>query len=145
MLFHTWYAKTPIGWIGIRAAAYRRRTRLLPQLQAARQREQAEMSDYLADVQRYDKKASADTVQKIVKHLGIALRSKDASLVACSDQAELDRVREKWCMKKLGETDAAKCDKVITKTCAAMKDDNSKQRVTFYYLVAKDLGKLQTL
>ncbi len=103
------------------------------------------MSDYLADVQRYDKKASADMVQKIVRHLGIALRSKDASLVSCSDPAELGRVRERWCMKKLGETDSGKCDKAVEKVCEAMKADRSKQRVTFYYLAAKQLGKLATL
>jgi hypothetical protein len=103
------------------------------------------MSDYLADVQRYDAGASADTVQKIVKHLGIALQSKDASLVACSDQAELDRVREKWCMKKLGATDAKACDAAIAKVCDQLSADKTKQRVTFYYLVAKHMGKLGAL
>ncbi|MFZ1813925.1 MAG: DUF2853 family protein [Rhizobiaceae bacterium] len=103
------------------------------------------MSDYLADVQRYDSGASADTVNKIVKHLGIALRSRDASLVSCTDPAELDRVREKWCMKKLGLSDAAKCDKEIAKVCETMSGDRNKQRVTFYYLTAKGLGKLGTL
>ena len=46
------------------------------------------MSDYLADVQRYDAKADADIVQKIVRHLGIALRNRDSSLVSCSDPKE---------------------------------------------------------
>ena len=103
------------------------------------------MSDYLSDVKIYDSGADADTVQKIVKHLGIALQSRDASLVSCSDPAELDRVREKWCMKKLGETDEAKCDSVIEKVCEMMSADNSKSRVTFYYLAAKELGKLGDL
>ena len=79
------------------------------------------MTDYVADVQRYDSGADADVVQKIVKHLGIALQSKDASLVSCSDPSELDRVRE------------------------AMKADRQKQRVTFYYLVAREMGKLGDL
>jgi hypothetical protein len=103
------------------------------------------MSDYLADVQRYDAGADADTVNKIVKHLCIALRSRDASLVACSDDAELGRVRQSWCMKKLKQTDEAKCDKIIASTCETMKGDRSKQRVTFYYLVAKSLGQLGAL
>jgi hypothetical protein len=103
------------------------------------------MSNYLADVQRYDAKASADSVQKIVKHLGIALKSKDASLVSCTDEAELGRVREKWAMKKLGVTDAKKCDAAIAKTCEKMAADRNKQRVTFYYLVASNLGKLGAL
>ncbi len=103
------------------------------------------MSDYLADVRRYDAKADEAVVGKIVKHLGIALRNKDSSLVACSDQAELDRVREKWCIKKFGATDDAKSNSVIQTVCETMKADKSKSRVTFYYLVAKHLDKLGAL
>jgi hypothetical protein len=103
------------------------------------------MTDYVAEVQRYDSGADADVVQKIVKHLGIALRSKDASLVSCSDQSELDRVREKWCTKKLGATDADAANAIIAKVCETMKGDRQKQRVTFYYLVAKEMGKLGDL
>ncbi|MFD0917623.1 DUF2853 family protein [Pseudahrensia aquimaris] len=103
------------------------------------------MSDYLSDVQRYDSGADADTIEKIVKHLGIALKGKDSSLVSCSDTTELDRVREKWSMKKLGETDASACDEVIGKVCEEMKGDRQKNRVTFYYLVAKHHGKLASL
>jgi len=102
------------------------------------------MTDYLADVQKYDANADADIVQKIVKHLGIALRSKDASLVSCSDKSELDRVVQKWCMKKLG-TDEDTGNSVVAKICEAMKDSRQKQRVTFYYLAAKELGKLGDL
>ncbi len=103
------------------------------------------MSEYLDDVKRYDSGADAGTVEKIVKHLGIALRGRDSSLVSCSDTTELDRVREKWSMKKLEETDAASCDSVIGDVCATMKGDRNKNRVTFYYLVAKAHGKLASL
>ena len=103
------------------------------------------MSEYLEDVQRYDAGADADVVGKIVKHLGIALQSRDASLVSCSDQSELDRVREKWCMKKLGATDESKCDSVIASVCETMDGDRNKSRVTFYYLVAKEMGQLGDL
>lgn len=103
------------------------------------------MSEYLADVRRYDAGADDEVVTRIVKHLGIALRNRDSSLVSCSDQAELDRVREKWCMKKFGETDAEKCDTIIAIVCETMAADRNKNRVTFYYLVAKHLGKLEEL
>ena len=103
------------------------------------------MSDYLADVQRYDANADAEIVGKIVKHLGIALRSRDASLVSCTDSNELDRVRKSWCMKKLGNNDEARCDKEIAAVCQTMKGDRNKQRVTFYYLVAKAFGQLGDL
>ena len=42
-------------------------------------------------------------------------------------------------------TDGAKADAAIEKTCKALAADSSKSRVTFYYLVAKDLGKLGSL
>lgn len=103
------------------------------------------MTDYFADVQRYDAGADADIVSKIVKHLGIALRSKDASLVSCSDPTELGRVKEKWCGKKLGVTDEGQADGVVQAVCETMKQDRQKQRVTFYYLVAKELGMLGDL
>ena len=103
------------------------------------------MADYLADVKKYDAGANAEVVEKIVKHLGIALRNRDSSLVSCTDPKELERVRESWVGKKLGVTEAKKADAAIEKTCQAMHADHSKHRVTFYYLVAKDLGKLGSL
>lgn len=103
------------------------------------------MTDYLADVKRYDADADPAIVDKIIKHLGIALRSsRDAALVSCSDKSELDRVREKWAMKKLG-ADADASDKIIAEVCETMKGDRQKQRVTFYYLVAQKMGKLGDL
>jgi hypothetical protein len=103
------------------------------------------MSEYLADVQRYDAGASGDVVAKIVKHLGIALRNRDSAIVSCSDPSELERVREKWCEKKLGVADTARNDKIIEIVCETMQADRNKQRVTFYYLVAKHHGKLGDL
>ncbi|QKV20481.1 DUF2853 family protein [Oricola thermophila] len=103
------------------------------------------MSDYLDDVKRYDPGADAGVVDKIVKHLGIALRSRDSSLVSCSDPSELARVREKWCEKKLGSTNQAGADEVIARVCEEMSGDRNKNRVTFYYLVAKYMGKLGEL
>ncbi|HMM65096.1 MAG TPA: DUF2853 family protein [Mesorhizobium sp.] len=102
------------------------------------------MSDYLADVKKYDAAADAAVVDKIVKHLGIALRNRDSSLVAASDQKELDRVRDSWGVKKLG-VEAAAAEAAIAKVAKVMADDRSKGRVTFYYLVAKELGKLKSL
>jgi len=103
------------------------------------------MADYLADVQKYDSSADEAIVGKIVKHLGIALRNRDSALVSCTDPEELKRVREGWCKKKLGIADDAAADALIEKVCQAMSSDNTKDRVTFYYLVAKEAGKLNQL
>jgi hypothetical protein len=102
------------------------------------------MADHLANVRKYDAGADEAKVAKIVKHLGIALRNRDSSMVSCSDPKELARVQEKWCAKKFG-IDEAKGMAAIEAVCAAMKGDNSKSRVTFYYLVAKELGTLDAL
>lgn len=103
------------------------------------------MTDYLTDVRRYDAAVDEDIVAKIVKHLGIALRSRDASLVSVTDPEELKRVRESWIGRKLGVTDAETADAAISHVAEVMKGDRNKHRVTFYYLTAKQLGKLGDL
>ncbi len=103
------------------------------------------MTNYLADVQKYDASADEAVVGKIVKHLGIALRNRDSSLVSCSDPKELERVRTNWIAKKLGVTDEAEANAVIEKVCQELSGDRTKERVTFYYLTAKHLGKLDSL
>ncbi len=103
------------------------------------------MADHLADVKKYDAGADAETVNKIVKHLGIALRNRDSSLVSTTDPKEMDRVKASWIGKKLGVTDAASADAAIAATSKAMAADKTKERVTFYYLVAKHLDKLGSL
>ncbi|MBL8587185.1 MAG: DUF2853 family protein [Methylobacteriaceae bacterium] len=101
--------------------------------------------DYAADVKKYAPNASDAVIAAIVKHLGIALRNKDSSLVSCSDKDELKRVRDSWCAKKLGVADAAAADAAIKSVCEQMKADKTKHRVTFYYLCADKLGKLSVL
>ena len=103
------------------------------------------MTDYSANVKKYAPDAKEAHIAAIVKHLGIALRSKDASLVACSDADELGRVRDSWCKKKLGLTGDADINAAIKKVCETMKPERDKPRVTFYYLVAKHFGKLDGL
>jgi hypothetical protein len=106
----------------------------------------ADELNYSDDVARYAAEVDEAAVAGIVKHLGIALRSKDASLVSCSDKTELDRVRESWCVKKLAlADDAAAIDAAIGDVCATMKADHNKARVTFYYLLAEKYGKLADL
>lgn len=85
-------------------------------------------------------------VKKIVNHLGIALNSQDASLVACSDETERNTVRDSWLKKKLElEGEDADLDAKVMAVCETMKDDKNKCRVTFYYLLAKAEDKLGAL
>ncbi len=101
------------------------------------------MTDYLADVKKFASNVDEAAVNGIVRHLGIALRSRDASMVACTDPKELSRIRDGFCRKKLGLDDADDAvDSAIQSVCKAMKADNTKARVTFYYLLAEHFGKL---
>ena len=93
------------------------------------------------NVKKYDDSADEAVVDKIVKHLGIALRSKDSSSVAASDKSELDRIRDGFCTKKL-ELDKEKAEAVIKTVAEQMKGDKLKCRVVFYYLLAKETGNL---
>ncbi|MBX9589098.1 MAG: DUF2853 family protein [Hyphomonadaceae bacterium] len=99
--------------------------------------------DYANDVRKYTPSVDAASVAGLIKHLGIALKGKDSALVACSDKSERDRVRDHFLKKKLGLTQAdADLDKAIFDICQRMHQDQDKQRVTFYYLLAEKYGKL---
>jgi Protein of unknown function (DUF2853) len=101
------------------------------------------MTDYLADVKKYAPNANEAAVTGLVKHLGIALRNKDSSLVSCSDQTEVNRVRDGFCRKKLALTETdEQLEAALMGICAVMKEDRAKSRVTFYYLVAQKYDKL---
>lgn len=104
----------------------------------------ANPNDYINDVKRYAPTASIDHVKKIVNYCGIALRNRDSSLVSCSGEAERNRVRDGFCFKKLG-MDKTIATAAINAVCERMKADRNKQRVTFYYLLAKNAGKLESL
>ncbi len=102
--------------------------------------------NYVEDIKRYKTEVNDKAVAAIVKHLGIALKSTDASLVSCSSKDELARVRESWLKKKLAlAEDDASLDKAIADVCATMKGDAKKNRVTFYYLLAEKYAKLAAL
>ena len=99
--------------------------------------------NYAADIAKYTSNVDDKAVAGIVKHLGIALKSKDASVVSCSDKSERDRVRDSFLKKKLALTDSDKdLDKAVMDVCQKMKDEHNKSRVTFYYLLAERYGKL---
>jgi outer membrane protein OmpA-like peptidoglycan-associated protein len=100
-------------------------------------------TDWAADVKRYVPDADDGVIAKIVSYCGIALRTRDASMVSFTDAKETDRVRENFCKKKLALEDP---DDVIDAAIAAvgkrMSDTNYRNRVTVYYLLAEHFGKL---
>jgi hypothetical protein len=104
--------------------------------------ESLKMSEYLEDIKKYTKNVDEMIVEKIVKHLGIALQSRDASLVSCTAQAERARVRDSFLKKKLGLTASdTDLDNAVLNVCEQMKDTKNKSRVTFYYLLTEKFSK----
>lgn len=100
-------------------------------------------TDWAADVKRYVPDADDRVIAKIVSYCGIALRTRDASMVSFTDKAETDRVREKYCKKKLALEDSDEViDAAIAKVGKRMSDTNYRNRVTVYYLLAEHFGKL---
>ena len=103
-------------------------------------------AEYLEKVRKYDADADADKVKSIANKLGIALQSRDSSLVSCSDEGELKSIRDGFAKKRLG-LDAKHSDEeimgVINEVCAEMAGEKGqKHRVPFYYLLAKKTGTL---
>ena len=100
--------------------------------------------DYTPDIKKYVATVDEAAVGGIVRHLGIALRSKDASLVAASDPEELKRVREGFMKKKLALTGSDKeLDTMLGEVMTKMKGVREKSRVTVCYLLAEKAGKLE--
>jgi hypothetical protein len=102
-----------------------------------------DIAKYVADVKKYTGSVDEAAVAGVVRHCGIALRSRDASLVSASDPAEIKRVADNFIKKKLAVTEAD--DKQIAAVKAVldkMKADNSKSRVTVYYLLAEHYKQL---
>lgn len=99
--------------------------------------------DWASDVKKYAPGADDTVIAGIVRHCGIALRTRDASLVSFTDTAETDRVRESFCKRKLGLTDPDEVlDAAIAKIGERMSDTNFRNRVTVYYLLAEHFDKL---
>lgn len=99
--------------------------------------------DWAADVKKYVPDADDGVIAAIVRYCGIALQSRDSSLVSFTDKAETDRVRENYCKKKLGLTNTdEELDAAIAAVGERMKDDTTRNRVTVYYLLADHFGKL---
>ena len=102
----------------------------------------AEVSEYLEKTQDFDPDADNEVVTKIEKYLGASLSNRDAKYVACSDESELETIAKGFMKKKLGVEDKEEALEKVKAVCETMKPHRMKNRVTFYYLLAKNEGKL---
>jgi Protein of unknown function (DUF2853) len=100
--------------------------------------------DYNADLKRYVKSPNAKAVTAIAKFCGIALRGLDSRWVSAKDDAEVKRVVDGFCAKKL-DLDVKSAKAAIAAVAEKMKEDRTKHRVTFYYLLAEHTKMLSKL
>ena len=101
-----------------------------------------EESEYLRVTREYDADVDPEVVLKIQKHLGASLSNRDSKYVACSDETELTTIVKGFMVKKMEITDADVAMEKVKAVCLTMKPTRMKNRVTFYYLLAKNEGKL---
>jgi hypothetical protein len=77
----------------------------------------------------------------LAQMLGNNIFDADASLVACSDKAELSRVKELFLINELGLTEKPELNTAIKAVCTQMGTANRKKyRVVFYYLLLQQFG-----
>lgn len=101
------------------------------------------MKNHLEQIKKYDANPDEDAVKRLANRLSLTLQKRDAAEVAVSDQKELQRV-EKWAEEKLG-ADVEQSKRAVKKTAELLKTEHMKNRVTFYYFVAKELGLLSKI
>lgn len=99
--------------------------------------------DWLENVRQYVPDCDEAAVAGIVRYCGIALQTRDSSLVSFGDAAEVGRVRDNFLRKKLGRTESdADLDAAIRAVGETMKDESFRSRVTVYYLLAQRFDQL---
>jgi len=113
-----------------------------PAAEAPAPEAEEEESEYLRVTREYDAEVDPAIVTKIEKHLGASLSNRDSKYVACSDETELETIAKGFMKKKMGVDDKEAAMEKIKTVCTTMKPTRMKNRVTFYYLLAKNEGKL---
>jgi hypothetical protein len=83
-----------------------------------------------------------ELLTKVTIGLGPSIYDADASLVASSDDSELERVKKNFLIGKLGLVDGPDLDAAIAKTIDTYGSSNrTKHRPVFYYLLTKHFGR----
>jgi hypothetical protein len=83
-----------------------------------------------------------DLLRKVTRGLGPSIYNADAETVSATDQAEIDRIRQNFLIKKLGLSEADGLDAAINQAIETYgRSDRSKYRAAIYYLLVKHFGK----
>jgi hypothetical protein len=99
------------------------------------------MAQYSAEFKELGISFDAGLFEKVAKGLGPSMYKTDAEKVSCSQDSELETVKNNFLMKKLGFSDSPKLDAAIKAVCEKMGSSNrNKYRAMFYYLLVKEMG-----
>ncbi|WP_242157585.1 DUF2853 family protein [Aestuariivivens sediminis] len=98
---------------------------------------------YAAELKRkFGINADMDLLTKITIGCGPSIYNLDSSTVSSSDASELETVKEKFLIKKLGLSDSPKLDESIAKIMDEYgRTNRTKYRVVVYYLLTKHFGR----
>lgn len=101
------------------------------------------IAKYAADIK--DKLGMApdmDLLTKVTIGCGPSIYNADSETVASSDQAELDRIRTNYLMKKLGLADGPQLMEAINAVIDKYgRSNRNKYRPVVYYLLCQHFGK----
>ena len=79
---------------------------------------------------------------KVTIGCGPSIYDKDAATVAASQPTELETVKQKYLIKKLGLTDGPALDQAIQAVIETYgKSERNKYRAVMYYMLCKHFGK----
>ncbi len=85
---------------------------------------------------------SESLIRSVTKGLGPVIYNEDASRVSGSDQAELDRVKTNFLIKKLGLKDGPELGAAVNEAIEKMgKSNRNKYRALIYALLVKKFNK----
>ncbi|SIS56138.1 DUF2853 family protein [Paracoccus saliphilus] len=83
-----------------------------------------------------------DLLTKVTIGCGPSIYNADAETIASSDDAELDRVRKNYLMKKLGLADGPQLMEAINSIIDKYgRSNRNKYRPVIYYMLCKHFGK----
>jgi hypothetical protein len=97
------------------------------------------IAKYAADLkEKCGVSADMALLTKVTKGCGPSVYSDDASTVSASDDAETERVKKNFLIKKLGLKDGADLDAGIAAVIDQYgRSNRNKYRAVFYYLLVK--------
>lgn len=101
------------------------------------------IAKYAADIQeKLGQTPDMELLTKVTIGCGPSIYDDDASTVASSDDAELERIKSSYLMKKLGLPDGPNLmDGINTVIDAYGRSNRNKYRAVVYYLLCRHFGK----